>query len=134
MLTDNAVAPRVTSEQTAVNVQKLMYQPDAPDIWNLPAEQPDIAGALDLEGAVPLMRCTLPLPEPGEVALYRVTVLKTGATLDSEGKTRADQLLPTEEELLFFVVGASEGDPGSQEAQNRLVPGIQRIVVPTLTS
>lgn len=130
LLVDGDAAPSVTSGQVAVTVQKLAYQPGATDVWNLPAEQPAIAGALDLEAAVPLMRCAIPLPRPGEAALYRVTILKTGASLDAEGKTRAEQLLPTEEELLFLVIGASEGQSDVPEAHERLIPGVQRVVVP----
>jgi hypothetical protein len=135
VLLGSATMPYVTAEQVAVSVQKLDYQPDAADVWNLPSEQPTIAGALDLEGTVPVMRCTLPLPEPGEVALYRVAILKTGASLDAEGKSRAQQLLPTEEELLLFVVGAAEGEGqrGTPEADQRLIPGIQRVIVPLPT-
>lgn len=133
LLLENAIASKVTSEQVAVDVQKLVFQPDAADIWNLPAEQPAIAGTLDLEGAVPQMRCALPLPQPGEVALYRVTILKAGVALDAQGKTRAAHLLPTEEELLFFVIGASEEQHGFPEAHKRLIPGIQCVVVATST-
>lgn len=129
-LVDGVAAPSVTSGQVAITVQKLAYQPGTADVWNLPAEQPGIAGALDLEAAVPLMRCAIPLPRPGEAALYRVTILKTGASLDAQDKTRAEQLLPTEEELLFFVIGASEGQPEIPDAHERLIPGIQRVVVP----
>ena len=130
LLLGEATTPRVTSEQVGVNVEKLAYHPGVSDVWNLPAEQPALAGMLDLDGAVPLMRCTLPLPAPEEVALYRVTILKTGAALDAEGKTHAQQLLPTEEELLFFVIGAAEANQGLPEAARHLVPGIQCVVVP----
>lgn len=130
LLADHTTASNMTTEQVAVTVQRLVYQPDAADVWNLPAEQPSITGTLDLDGGVPQMRCTLPLPEPGEAALYRVTVLKTGAALDSQGKTRAEKLLPTEEELLLFVIGSAEGHQSSLEAHERLIPGIQRVVVP----
>ncbi|HKT39687.1 MAG TPA: hypothetical protein VJR48_15025 [Ktedonobacterales bacterium] len=129
-LVDGAAAPSVTSGHVAVTVERLAYQPGAADVWNLPAEQPALTGTLDVEGAVPLMRCAIPLPKPGEVALYRVTILKTGASLDAQGKTRAERLLPTEEELVFFVIGASEGQPGVPETHERLIPGIQRVVVP----
>lgn len=129
-LVDGVAAPSVTSGQVAVTVEKLAYQPGAADVWNLPAEQPGIAGELDGSGAVPLMRCAIPLPRPGEAALYRVTILKTGASLDAQGETRAEQLLPTEEELLFFVIDTTEGQPEIPEAHERLIPGIQRVVVP----
>ena len=130
LLADHATTSNMASGQVAVIVQKLVYQPDAADVWNLPAEQSSITGTLDFDGGVPLMRCTLPLPEPGEAVLYRVTVLKTGAALDSQGKTRAEQLLPTEEELLLLVIGSAEGHQSSLEAHERLIPGIQRVVVP----
>lgn len=133
LLLSDATAPHVTSEQVAVNVRKLAYSPGAADVWNLPAEQPDITGTLDLEDSVPRMRCALPWPTSGEVALYLVTILKTGLALDEKGKTRAPQLLPTEEELLFFVLGASDGSQVSADMQKQLIPGIQYVVVPTPT-
>jgi len=130
-LADSAAAPYVTTEQVAVTAQKLTYQPGVDDVWNLPAAEPAIIGALEWEDGAALMRCALPLPPSGEAALYRVTVLKTGATLDAEGKTRADQLLPTEEELLFFLVSAAEGGEIPLAVSQRLVPGVQCVIVPT---
>jgi len=130
LLAGGATATDMSEAQTAVHVQKLNYHPDAPDIWNLPAAAPVIVGALDTQGAVPLIRCALPLPAPEEVALYRITLLKAGTAHDTQGQIRNEQLLPTEEELLFFVIGADQGASASLDALTHIVPGIQYVVVP----
>ncbi|HEV2235769.1 MAG TPA: hypothetical protein VGR57_03825 [Ktedonobacterales bacterium] len=132
-LVDPASPPAITSEQVAVNVRKLVYAPDATDVWNLPVAPPDYAGRLTWEGQVPVMTCALPMPTPGEAVLYHVVILKTGATLDAEGKTRAAQLLPTEEELLFCVIGAPEVPARGPQPPQGFTPGIQTIVIPLPT-
>lgn len=130
LLTRGASSPEASIDQMALRVEKLVYQPGAADIWNLPAEQPVINGVLMRDGPLPQMRCTIPLPQPGETTLYRVVVLKTGTVLDTRGKIRAEQLLATEEELLFIQIGGSAGHPASPEAYQRVVAGIQCVVVP----
>ncbi len=130
LLIDHDAAQELTGDRVAVNIQRLAFQSDASDIWNLPVEGPAVAGALDMASATPRVRCALPLPEPGEVALYRVVILKTGAVIDSAGETRAEHLLPTEEELLFFVVGSANGQQGIPQESERLIPGVQYVVIP----
>lgn len=134
LLNGSAATTELTSDRVAAHVQRLAYQPDTPDadIWNLPPAGPEIIGALDLSGqndVPPRIRCSVPLPEPGEVALYRVAILKAGVTLDSEGRRRDQQLHPTEEDMLFFVVNAADEQAHTQPAP-RLVPGVQRVVIP----
>jgi hypothetical protein len=132
LLAGGSVVAELASDRVAVSVQKLDYRSDTPDaaIWNLPAAEADITVALDLSAATPRVRCALPLPEPGESALYRVTILKSGTVLDSIGENRDNQLHPTEEDLLFFVAGVAGGQLGSQPARPRVVPGVQYVVVP----
>lgn len=130
LLAGSASASDISDAQTTVHVQKLDYHPDAPDVWNLPAAAPAIVGALDTQGAIPLIRCALPLPAPNEVALYRITMLKAGTARDTQGLIRNDQLLPTEEELLFFVIGAADGSQIAPDALPRIIPGVQCVVVP----
>jgi hypothetical protein len=128
LLAGGFTAAELTGDRVAARVQKLAYQPDTPDaaIWDLPTAGPEIIGAFDPSAqndVPPRIRCEVPLPEPGDVALYRIAILKVGVTLDSEGKRRDQQLHPTEEDLLFFVVNAAD-------EQARLIPGVQRVVVP----
>jgi hypothetical protein len=137
LLAGGFAAAELTADRVAAHVQKLAYQPDTQDaaIWDLPAAGPEIIGALDLSDqsdAPPRIRCAVPAPELGEVALYRVAILKNGVTLDSEGKRRGQQLHPTEEDMLFFVVNAANEQARLQSTPStpRLVPGVQRIVIP----
>jgi hypothetical protein len=137
LLAGGIAAAELTGDHVAAHIQKLAFQPDTLDatIWDLPAVGPEIIGALDLSARTdvpPRIRCAVPSPEPGEVALYRVAILKSGVTLDSEGKRRDQQLHPTEEDLLFFVVNAVDEQARLQSTQStsRLVPGVQRVVIP----
>ncbi len=135
-LADPDATPAFTEQQVAVTAEKLTYQPDTmatrgvADVWNLAAEAPAIHGALEWDGPAPRMRCPLPAPTAGEVALYRITILKTGVTLDTEGKERADHLLPTEEELFFFVIGARDDGSLPADIDQPLLPGVQYVVIP----
>jgi hypothetical protein len=137
LLAGGSAAAELTADRVAARIQKLAYQPDTLDaaIWDLPAVGPEIIGALDLSGQSalpPRIRCAVPLPGPGEVALYRVAILKVGVTLDSEGKRRDQQLHPTEEDMLFFVVNSADEQTRLQSTLStpHQVPGVQRVVIP----
>jgi hypothetical protein len=129
-LLSGMVAQENIGDQVELRVQKLTYQPGDTDLWHLPAAQAAVTGTLDVQGAIPVLRCAIPMPAPQEVALYRCTILKTGTALDAEGKVRDSKLHPTEEELLFFMVADANGQHTPRFVDNGIIPGVQCVVIP----
>lgn len=118
-------------DQVGLSVQQLTYHRGDTDLWRLPAAQPALPDSMDVQSPIPLLRCHIPIPAPGEVALYRCSILKTGTTLDAEGQRRDDHLHATEEELLFLVISeAPAGQDASSVVDNHLILGAHSIVIP----
>ena len=113
-----------------MSVQKLVYTSGAINVWDLPAAEPAIHGTLDLQGTIPIARCRIPIPAADEMALYRCAIMKTGATLDAQGKVRDPNPHATEEEWLLCVVAKHDGQPSASRADNKSIPGVQYVIIP----
>lgn len=65
----------------------------------------------------------VPVPESGELHIFKVSVLKTGTALDGSGARRDPKLHPTEQILIGVMNTSTIPDSANQQAPVSPIPG-----------